>query len=72
MQYSWLRTDAKGKPGRGRSRRKWTTHAFLKSPHKFREREMRFAVIFKLASRTQRNMPEKHSGSMNGLLQNRG
>ena len=33
---------------------------------------MRFAVIFKLASRAQRILPEKHSGSMNGLLQNRG
>ena len=30
-QYLWLRTDAKGKPGRGGSRRKWTTQAFLES-----------------------------------------
>ena len=50
-----------GKPGRGGSERKWTTHAFVKSPHKFKERQMHFSVIFKLASRTQRNLPEKHS-----------
>lgn len=48
-----------GKPGRGGSERKSTTHAFVKSPHKFKERQMHFSVIFKLASRTQKEPTRK-------------